>query len=164
MSALSLRQAAAKAGTSKSAVLRAIRSGRLCAPRKYDGGYAIDPAELLQVYPPKATHEIGRNRPAALNAAADGLAARIAVLEAEVRNLNEILEEVRRSRDQWREEVTRLTRAMPDMQAGSASLQDANTPLDLQLFRIFQGIRRREFDSLPGTAIENGQDPKQDAA
>jgi hypothetical protein len=51
---LSLRTAAAQAGVSKTTIIRAIRSGRLSAPRNDDGGYAIDPAELFRVYPPGA--------------------------------------------------------------------------------------------------------------
>jgi hypothetical protein len=54
---LSLRTAAAQAGVSKTTIIRAIRSGRLSAPRNDDGGYAIDPAELFRVYPPGAGAE-----------------------------------------------------------------------------------------------------------
>src|SRR5215210_7248858 len=49
---LSLRTAAAQAGVSKTTIIRAIRSGRLSAPRNDDGRWAIDPAELFRVYPP----------------------------------------------------------------------------------------------------------------
>ena len=49
---LSLQDAAAQAGVSKTTILQAIRSGRLSAPRNDDGGYAIDPSELFRVYPP----------------------------------------------------------------------------------------------------------------
>src|SRR4051794_890979 len=47
---LSLRAAAEVAGTSKSSIFRAIRSGRLSAARGDDGGYLIDPAELMRCY------------------------------------------------------------------------------------------------------------------
>ena len=53
MTTFGLRQAAIQAGTSKSPILRAIQSGRLSAARTDDGGYAIHPAELFRVYPPK---------------------------------------------------------------------------------------------------------------
>src|SRR3954447_24895228 len=54
---LSLRSAAVQAGVSKTTIVRAIRAGRLSAPRNDDGGYAIDPAELFRVYPPEAGAE-----------------------------------------------------------------------------------------------------------
>lgn len=54
MTQLSLREAAQQARTSKSTILRAIQKGCLSATRTDDGGYAIQPAELFRVYPPKA--------------------------------------------------------------------------------------------------------------
>src|SRR5829696_905661 len=53
MATLSIRDAARQAGVSRSSILRAIQSGRMSAPRKDDGGYAIDPAELFRVFEPK---------------------------------------------------------------------------------------------------------------
>lgn len=50
---LSLGQAAAEAGVSKSTLSRAIKTGRLSATRTPEGGYIIDPAELFRVYEPK---------------------------------------------------------------------------------------------------------------
>jgi uncharacterized coiled-coil protein SlyX len=41
------------------------------------------------------------------------LAARLATLEAEIRGLKDILAEVKSSRDQWRDQVVRLTSALP---------------------------------------------------
>ena len=50
MAELSLTQAAALTGKSKSTLTRAIKSGRLTASRA-DGTFSLDPAELLRVYP-----------------------------------------------------------------------------------------------------------------
>ena len=47
---LSLGQAARAANTSKTTIGRAIKSGRLSATRRDDGGYAIDPSELARVF------------------------------------------------------------------------------------------------------------------
>src|SRR4051794_4004360 len=57
MATLSIRDAARQAGVSRSSILRAIQSGRMSAPRKDDGGYAIDPAELFRVFEPKPQPE-----------------------------------------------------------------------------------------------------------
>ena len=48
---LTLGQAAKQSGVSKTAISRAIKSGRLSATRSESGDYQIDPAELFRVYP-----------------------------------------------------------------------------------------------------------------
>ena len=48
------RSAAIAAGVTKSAIYRAIRSGRLSAYKLRSGNYAIYPAELRRVYPSMA--------------------------------------------------------------------------------------------------------------
>src|SRR5215211_1879213 len=53
MATFGLREAALQAGVDKSTIHRAIQSGRLSAARTENGGYSIDAAELLRVYPPK---------------------------------------------------------------------------------------------------------------
>jgi excisionase family DNA binding protein len=123
MAPLSLREAAQQARTSKSTVLRAIQSGRLSAARTEAGGYAIDPAELFRVYPPKggtdAPHQsaqrgAGQDAPAIAPAAvANEPAQREALLAAELRALRELLAEVRQSRDDWRAQAERLALAGP---------------------------------------------------
>ena len=45
------RSAARAAGVTKSAIYRAIMSGRLPASKLNGGGYAIYPAELLRAFP-----------------------------------------------------------------------------------------------------------------
>jgi hypothetical protein len=49
---LSLGQAAKETGMDKSTISRAIKSGKLSATRKENGGYEIDPAELFRVFAP----------------------------------------------------------------------------------------------------------------
>jgi excisionase family DNA binding protein len=128
MAGLSLREAAQLAKTSKSTILRAIQSGRLSATRTDDGGYAIDPAELCRVYPPRpdapdqsadqgagqgatgvpteATTEL-RIRNAQLEA---GFNALKAILEAEKKHL----EEIREDRDRWAAQAERLALPAPE--------------------------------------------------
>jgi hypothetical protein len=66
---LSLGQAAKETGVDKSTISRAIKSGKLSATRKENGGYAIDPAELFRVFasasqetgPPALAHDTTRD-------------------------------------------------------------------------------------------------------
>jgi excisionase family DNA binding protein len=115
MTTLSLREAAEQAGVSKSTVFRAIQSGRMSAPRTDDGGFAIDPAELFRVYPPKsaaervASHSKGHDAPDSDTVA---LLIRNVQLEAELNGLRAMAEELRRSRDKWEEQAERLVRQL----------------------------------------------------
>src|SRR5262249_57525855 len=47
-----LEQADKETGMDKSTISRAIKSGKLSATRKENGGYEIDPAELFRVFAP----------------------------------------------------------------------------------------------------------------
>lgn len=126
MATLSLREAAEQTGVSKSTIFRAIKAGRMSAPRDNDGQFLIDPAELHRVYPPKATepdksadardvpaqadtHSAGRDAP---DIEKVELRVRNAALEAEVKGLREMAEELRRARDRWESQAERLTLAL----------------------------------------------------
>jgi excisionase family DNA binding protein len=111
MATLSLREAAEQAGTSKSTIFRAIKAGRLSAARTEDGGFAIDPAELFRVYPPKSkavaeerSPQAGTGQDAPADAMAPELATKLAVLETELAGLKALLAEVRANRDELRAE------------------------------------------------------------
>jgi excisionase family DNA binding protein len=112
MATLSLRDAAQETGVSKSTIFRAIKSGRLSAARTDEGGFAIDPAELFRVYPPAAAQRAAQ-REMGHDAMAPETASRLAALEVELAGVKELLGEVRKSRDDWRDQVTRLTAALP---------------------------------------------------
>jgi excisionase family DNA binding protein len=121
MASLSLREAAELAGTSKSTIFRAIKAGKLSAARLEDNGFAIDPAELCRVYPPKnavagkqsAQHLTGHGAPVAGMAGNDPeLATRVAVMEAELAGLKAMVSELRTSRDQWQTQAERVTLAL----------------------------------------------------
>ena len=61
MTSLSLREAAEEAGTSKSTIWRAVKSGRMSATRTDDGGFAIDPGELFRAFPPGQSGNVSRD-------------------------------------------------------------------------------------------------------
>ncbi len=121
MAVLSLREAAEQAGTSKSTIWRAIRSGRLSATRTDDGGFAIDPAELFRAFPAERPLEYTKGRDATASTsmterpATDEMALRLAAFDAEVKGLKDLLaevkanrEELRQDRDEWRGRAERL--------------------------------------------------------
>lgn len=131
MTTLSLREAAEQAGVSKSTIFRAITSGRMSAPRDDLGNFAIDPAELFRVYPPKSdvagsdigagdvparsgTRDTGRDAPA--HSADHELALRLATAEAQLAGVKDLLEaerkrgeELRRQAERWEMHAERLS-------------------------------------------------------
>ena len=117
MATLSLREAAEHTGVSKSTIFRAIKAGRMSAPRNDDGEFLIDPAELFRVYPPKAekpanlpvsgdvpvqagTRDTGRDAPP--SEAVHDMAVRLATAEAQIAGLRELLEAANRRGEEWR--------------------------------------------------------------
>jgi hypothetical protein len=125
MTVLSIRDAAKEAGVSRSAIFRAIRSGRISAPRKENGDYAIDPAELFRVFEPKPaeTRDGGGSRPARQSEqgretaetaeTTAALRAEIAALKELVRRLDQDKEDLKAERDKWSVQAERLALAAP---------------------------------------------------
>jgi hypothetical protein len=105
---LTLGEAAKETGLAKSAISRAIKSGRLSAVRQESGSFAIDPAELFRVYPRNSRPEQKTER---LATPEDTEAQR-----RELVLLRELLEEVRgerdnlrTDRDRWQQQAERIT-------------------------------------------------------
>jgi excisionase family DNA binding protein len=131
MTTFSLREAAEQTGTSKSTIFRAIRAGRLSANKDADGNFAIDPAELFRVYPPKSeevAEERAAKRPEGQGAIAfdtTELRVRNAELEGQITALRLLLEtaqkredDLKAERDRWAAQAERLALAGP---AGKAA-------------------------------------------
>lgn len=129
MATLSLREAAERAGTSKSTIFRAIKAGRLSAARTDDGGFAIDPAELFRVYPPKVS-PVATGQSAGQWVGQDAspsgttgithdpeLVTRLAVAEVELRHLREMVDELRTARNSWQGQAERATFALTDQRS-----------------------------------------------
>ena len=119
MSTLRLSEAAEQVGVSKSTLFRAVRAGRLSAARTDDGLFLIDAAELFRVYPPKGQAvavERPEERTVVHHATVDQMVemrVRNAELEAQNKALREMLDEVRKHGDAWREQAQRLALASP---------------------------------------------------
>jgi excisionase family DNA binding protein len=130
MTLLSLREAAQQARTSKSTILRAIQKGRLSASRTDDGGYAIQPAELFRVYPPKAKavatdhcadQSVGQDAPhPATPGGVAGDTVKLAVMEAELAALKDMVAELKQARDDWKAQAERLAITGPTKAAEPA--------------------------------------------
>jgi len=111
---LTLGQAARITGKGKTTLVRAIQAGRLSATRREDGGYAIDPSELSRVYnvTPEGVSATGDVVHRATPSDPE-LETRLALAEAELRSMKDMLVEVRQSRDDWKAQAERLALAAP---------------------------------------------------
>ena len=110
---LNLSEAARESGQSKSAIWRAVKSGRLSATRTYTGDYQIDPAELHRVF----SLETGEGRATAVSVKRDAMAmerAETDLMQAQIDRLFQVGELIRneldKGRDAWRSQADRLRR------------------------------------------------------
>ena len=123
------RTAAIHTGTSKSTILRAIKSGRLSATRLEDGSYEIDAAELERVYPverlkQRGTHGVEHHAPppgapdpaatAALEAQIEGLREILRRADAVAAELRQDRDDLRQDRDKWRTMAENQQRLLED--------------------------------------------------
>jgi excisionase family DNA binding protein len=112
-----LGQAAKATGLSKPTISDAIKKGRISAVKKENGSFEIDPAELHRVYPPVASHaskiEAETERFLTLD-----LTAKIMVLEAQVKAISELKDQISAERDDLRAERNRLLGVI-EQQAGT---------------------------------------------
>src|SRR5262249_49184927 len=97
----SLVEAAIACGVNRSTVLRAIKASKISAGKDEQGEWRIEPAELHRVYPPVQANEARPER------------AHQETLIAELRNA---LSDMRRDRDEWREEAPRPAPLAPHAQ------------------------------------------------
>jgi excisionase family DNA binding protein len=132
MTTLSIRDAARQVGVSRSAIFRAIRSGKISAPRKENGDYAIDTSELFRVFEPKPMEQRDTDglRPTGpseqgsetagttVTAVTAALKAEVEALKELVRRLDKDKEDLKAERDRWAHQAERLALAAP---AGKAA-------------------------------------------
>jgi hypothetical protein len=121
---VTLGQAAKLVGRSKTALTRAINSGKLSANRNDDGSYSIDVSELSRVYqllsvtPETVTVDskgVQRSTPVGdpRDGQLDEYVTRAAVAEAQLESMKVLLEEIKQSRDEWRSQAQQLALTGP---------------------------------------------------
>ena len=105
-----LGTAAKATGKDRATISRAIRKGKVSAKKGESGQWIIDPAELHRVYPALQQD----NRENATQTDGD-LVLEIAALKSKIETVSEreklkdqMLEEVRKDRDHWRQQATAL--------------------------------------------------------
>ncbi len=103
---LNLREAARESKQPKSAIWRAINSGRLSATRTYTGEYKIDPAELHGVF--SGTE----GRATTVSVKRDATDAETGLMQAQIDRLFQVGELIRNEldndRDAWSSQADRL--------------------------------------------------------
>jgi hypothetical protein len=97
-----LGTAAKATGMTKSALSKAIATGRLSATKNELGRFDIDPAELHRVYPPLPTPEKSEREQTQETTNENR------VLKAKLEGLEQLLAEIREDRDHWRRQATAL--------------------------------------------------------
>jgi hypothetical protein len=129
-----LGQAAKETGLSKTAISRAVKSGRLSATRSDQGEYQIDPAELFRVYPATGGVDSEPERQATQKDNS-GLQGKIELLREMVDDLRERLdntEEARQRAEQSQEkafaELSRLTLLLTHQPKPEPEAQPAPAP------------------------------------
>lgn len=120
----SLSEAARLTGKSRTTIQRAIKSGKISAPKDEDGNYSIDPAELHRVYPIKTmsaggTHGAAANGTLRNSSGTEGAPPEIKVLQAELKASQQMVEERGRTIDDLRTRLDdserRVTALLSDM-------------------------------------------------
>jgi hypothetical protein len=105
---LNLSEAARISGQSKSAIWRAVNSGRLSVTRTYTGDYQIDPAELHRVF----SLGTGEARATPVSAKRDATELERAETAMQIDRLFQVGEIIRneldKDRDAWRSQADRL--------------------------------------------------------
>jgi len=121
---LTLGQAAKETGMAKSAISRAIKSGRLSARKNEVGTFEIDPAELFRVYPPASSRNGAEQQPEEQDATPNDSKG----LQREVAVLRELIAEIKDERDDLRAERDKLLSVIEGQAGVVKQLTDQRQP------------------------------------
>lgn len=108
---LTARQAARKTGKSLPTITRAIKAGKISAEKTAEGGYLIDPSEVLRVFAPVTLESDGP--PEMLHDATPSYPSDRQAWREKIEALETALAETRAERDEWRDQAKRLAMALP---------------------------------------------------
>lgn len=106
----SLKEAAERTGRGKPAILKAIQKGRISARKNEFGEWQIDPAELHRVYPPVPGTVSGNGTIERWETPKETsvLQRELEILREERRRDFDLIEDLRKDRDHWRQQATAL--------------------------------------------------------
>lgn len=107
---LSANQAAKEAGVAKKTLLEAIKSGRMSAEKNDKGHWKIDPAELFRVFPKTGSEPAveTETHPPEKPQETSALEIEVKMLREQMAWKDEILEELRQERDDWKGQAKQL--------------------------------------------------------
>lgn len=126
-----LRTAAKEAGVSAPTILRAIRSGRISAPKNDKGDYEIDPSELFRVFLP-VTVEPHKEAPdvTVLQAKIENLETMLALQNESVKDLRERLNNSESERREVTQKLTYLlTQDLPKQEPAIEPTETTSAPV-----------------------------------
>ena len=106
----SLKEAAERTGRGKPAILKAIQKGRISAKKNDIGEWQIDPAELHRVYPAVSGTIAGNDSGERWETVKETnvLQREVEILREVRRRDYELIEDLRKDRDHWRQQATAL--------------------------------------------------------
>lgn len=123
---LTIRQAAAKSGKSRSTIHRSLGNGKLSGRKDKDGTWDIDPSELARVFPWDVTRDTKRDAvttpETTVGTAEAVLSAKVEMLEAQIERERDTVEDLRRRLDRAEERVLALTPPQPTRTASTGFL------------------------------------------
>jgi len=110
---LTIRQAAAMCGKSRSTIHRALGNGKMSGQQGDDGTWSIDPSELARVFPWDVSGQGKRDATdtpeTSIGTAEAVLAAKVEMYEAQAQRDHEAIEDLRRRLDRAEERVFALS-------------------------------------------------------
>lgn len=110
---LTIRQAAATCGKSRSTIHRALGNGKLSGQKDNDGTWSIEPSELSRVFPWDVSRDNQRDTadtPETSTGSNEAvLAVKVEMLEAQIERERDTIEDLRRRLDRSEERVTALS-------------------------------------------------------
>ena len=110
---LTIRQAAAMCGKSRSTIHRALGKGKMSGQQDNDGTWSIDPSELARVFPWDVSGQGKRDTTdtpeTSIGTAEAVLAAKVEMYEAQAQRDHEAIEDLRRRLDRAEERVFALS-------------------------------------------------------
>lgn len=133
---LTLSEAAKIIGKTRSAVFKAIKSGRLSATKDAQGHFVIDPAELHRVYSGNM-HQVNQSEQLETvkeTQEAVFLRRENEILRQQIEAGREQIVDLKTDRDHWRKQATMLLTHQPEKQRDIKPDRKEDSPLWKKLF------------------------------